>query len=198
MCLFSFFIFLDDIKALFQGPLEKTNSLRLESILLRCVHGGKYRKVHMIYVPYDFQYNCKENKRKNDSRFSIVLYIALISKHSLNKWKKCVIFFKFSKLSSLCLSSCFCFTHSASEVVFWGAEGLIVSFCVCLFLSFSFFVFLHIQNVESGLCAPTQNVWVTMFLQVSVRRWVGQGEVIFGWVTCIQTFSDVVRTQRIV
>lgn len=78
-----------------------------------------------------------------------------------------------SLLSSLCLSlcGCFCFTHCLWSS-FWGAEGFIVSFCVCLSVSLfspslSFCLF-KISSLAS-VSAPTQKVWANKMNHLSYK-----------------------------
>lgn len=144
MCPFPFF-FLWHHSSFPRSPLKKEYKLcPLLKAYSSSVAWWKERNVHMIYVPYDFQYNCGENKRKNDLRFGIVLHVALISRHSFCKWKKCVIFFKIlGAFITLFVPPCLLLFHPfCLWSSFRGAEGFIVSFCVCPFPSFSLFVIL--------------------------------------------------------
>lgn len=74
-----------------------------------------------------------------------------------------------------CLNRCF-------QSSFWGAEGFIVSFHVCLSLSFSSFVILLIQNLEPDLCLCSQWVWISKMRHFSshlvcARRWVDESSL---------------------
>lgn len=172
----------------------KTNCLHLESILQWCVRGGKYRNVHMIYVPCDFPYNCKENKRKNDLLLRTVLYIALISRHSLCKWKKCVIFFRihqaFITLFVLLCSLLFHRLRLSSR----SSKGQRASLCLSvsvfhLVCSRSFTVF----KIWRRAFVPTKflsNQDEELCLRVCVRRQV-EKMLISGWVTCATTSSSL-------
>lgn len=163
-CSLSFFFFFRSFgwhQSSFPRAPWKTNCLCLESILQWCVRGGKYRNVHMIYVPYDFQYNCKKNKRKNDLLFSTVLYIALISRHSLCKWKKCVIFFKIHQafITLFVLLCLLLFHRLCLWSSFWRGRGL-----HCIFLCLSFvspflflsFIIFKIWSLVFCLCSHTK------------------------------------------
>lgn len=64
MCPFPFF-FLWLQSSFPRSPLKKEYKLcPLLKAYSSSVAWWKERNVHMIYVPYDFQYNCGENKRK--------------------------------------------------------------------------------------------------------------------------------------
>lgn len=141
----------------------------------------------MIYVPYDFQYNCGKNKRKNDSCFSIVLCLALISRRSRCKWKKCVIFFWNSPSFHyfVCPSAPAFVSPTASEVFFGGQRASLylsvsafrsffsVSLSFSLFKIWSLtFVFVHTKREYPG----------SFFLQVCLQGG-GWTKVISGWAT---------------
>lgn len=94
----------------------------------------------VIYVPYDFKYDCGKNKSK--IRKKMFQYCVCFDKQAFSQQIKetCHLFvFSFSELSSLCLSlsTCFCFTHSFSDVGFEKRmPALYIS--VCLFPNLSF------------------------------------------------------------
>lgn len=85
-------------------------------------------------------------KGKNESYTSIILYVRLISRRSLRKWKKCVIFFEILKaFITLFVTVCLLLFHPHC---FWSSlEGqrpslyLSVPFFLSLFLSLSFSLF---------------------------------------------------------
>lgn len=145
MCPFPFF-FLWLQSSFPRSPLKKKNT--------NCVPSWKHTAVVLLGGKKEMStwFMCHmisstiaaRTKEKNGLRFGIVLRVALISRHSFCKWKKCVIFFKIlGAFITLFVPPCLLLFHPfCLWSRFRGAEGFIVSFCVCLFLSFSLFVIL--------------------------------------------------------
>lgn len=113
----------------------------------------------MIYVPYDFKYNCGENKGRKKITCVSALYDCCFDEQAFSVQMKemCHPFFEilhaFITLFVPQRLFFFLFTHSASEVVFKGHRATLCLF-VCLLLSFFIFPFVIvlIQNLKPGLC----------------------------------------------
>lgn len=116
----------------------------------------------MIYVPYDFQYNCGKNtSKKSDSCSSSVLYVgALISRRSLSLSQMKEMCHLSRKNSPgfhyfVCPSVPAFVSPTASEVVFSRGRGLHCISLPAFFLIFLPSSFSFIQNLEPDLCLPS-------------------------------------------
>lgn len=137
--------FLDGIKAPFQRPLEK----QIVSVLKPYCNGAcvventemsTWFMCHMISSTIA----SRTKEKMICSSFSTALYVALISSHSLWKWKKCVIFLKIHQaFITLFVLLCLLLFPGVCFFFIWRGRGLLS----WLFL----FVIHNVQKLEHGL-----------------------------------------------